>query len=120
MIDNLRGVSQQVCYDVMIMVISFRLMKWTRIHKKYSYSMIPSVKKRGNYWLITLSGQTQILLYYYLSQSFHKAPKDIPLSCSHYAVYNLSSGYERNVVSRTNKQKFNIKKQLKTFFICIC
>ena len=45
MIDNLRGVSQQVCYDVMIMVISFRLMKWTRIHKKYSYSMIPSIKK---------------------------------------------------------------------------
>ena len=55
MIDNLRGVSQQVCYDVKIMVISFRLMKRTRIHKKYSYSMIPSVKKRGNYWLITLS-----------------------------------------------------------------
>lgn len=66
MIDNLRGVSQQVCYDVMIMVISFRLMKWTRIHKKYSYSMIPSVEKRGNHWLITLSEadiNTALLLF---------------------------------------------------------
>ena len=67
-------------------------------------------------WLL-YQRQTQILLYYYLSQSFHKAPKDIPLSCSHYAVYNLSSGYERNVVSRElSVTKIQYKKATENLF----
>ena len=35
----------------------------------------------------------------YLSQSFYKTPKDIPLNCSHYCLYEFPSSRESNRIS---------------------
>ena len=45
----------------------------------------------------------------YLSQSFHKTPRDIRLNCSHYCIYEFSSSRERNMISSelgVDKEKF--------------
>ena len=50
----------------------------------------------------------------YLSQSFHKTPRDIRLNCSHYCIYEFPSSRERNMISsELGVDKEKLKKQQK-------
>ena len=56
-----------------------------------------------------IQGRHKNCLVIYLSQSFYKTPKDIPLNCFHYCVYEFPSSRERSMISvelGVSKEKF--------------
>ena len=58
----------------------------------------------------------------YLSQSFHKTPRDIRLNCSHHCIYEFPSSRERNMISSglgVDKEKFKkaTKKQYHLLYV---
>ena len=58
----------------------------------------------------------------YLSQSFHKTPRDMRLNCSHYCIYKFPSSRERNMISSelgVDKEKFKKAKKEKYSFLYV-
>ena len=58
----------------------------------------------------------------YLSQSFHKIPRDIRLNCSHYCIYKFPSSRERNLISSelgVDKEKFRKATKEKYSFLYV-
>ena len=57
----------------------------------------------------------------YLSQSFHKTPRDIRLNCSDYCIYEFPSSRERNMISsELGVDKEKLKKATKKNSIIFC
>ena len=133
--------SRQVGYDILNMS-NDKInpeMDYKENQKVVMFSTSTCVKKkkiRDNRLIISFKVDIKNCSVIYLSQSFYKTLKDIPLNCSHYCVYEFPSSRERNMISDelgVNKEKFKtatkepysflyVDKPMKTFkkdFFCI-
>ena len=126
LMNKMNEMSRTVGYDIMTVsndkIIPINDIDYEDNQKLVIFDDYVCEKNQGQIVNYFIQGGHKNCSVIYLSQSFHKTPRDIRLNCSHYCIYKFPSSRERNMISSelgVDKEKFKKATKEKYSFLYV-